>query len=82
MVLPLPPPTLPIGIHGALANCQENQTKRSGGGGVGGGGDLLWMSIPLLQGEVAIFPIPSCYANREKLRQYKLVSLSVELTFF
>ena len=80
MVLPLPPPTLPKGIHGALANCQENQTKWSGGGGRGG--DLLWMSIPLLQGEVAIFPVPSCYANREKLRQYKLVSLSVELTFF
>ena len=37
MVLPLLPPTLPIGIHGALANCQENQTKWSGGGGVGGG---------------------------------------------
>lgn len=51
--------------------------------GVGwGGGDLLWMSIPLFQGEVAIFPAPLCYANREKLRQYKLVSLSVELTFF
>ena len=49
---------------------------------VGGGGDLLWMSIPLLQGEVAIFLAPLCYANREKLRQYKLVSLSVELTFF
>ena len=48
----------------------------------GVGGDLLWMSIPLLQGEVAIFLAPLCYANREKLRQYKLVSLSVELTFF
>lgn len=47
-----------------------------------GWGDLLWMSIPLLQGEVAIFLAPLCYANREKLRQYKLVSLSVELTFF
>ena len=75
-----------MGPWRTVRKIRQNEVEGVGWGGVGwggvGGGDLLWMSIPLLQGEVAIFPAPSCYANREKLRQYKLVSLSVELTFF